>query len=40
MKENFKEFYEKNVRTRAYLDALKFIKYIKEENLIEAVQFS
>lgn len=40
MKENFKEFYEKNTKSRAYLDALKFIKYIKEENLVDAVQFS
>lgn len=40
MKENFKEFYEKNTKSRAYLDALKFIGYIKEENLVDAVQFS
>lgn len=40
MKDNFKEFYEKNTKSRAYLDALKFINYIKEENLVDAVQFS
>ena len=29
LQENFGEFFDKNIKTRAYLDALKFIKYIK-----------
>ena len=32
MKENFSEFFEQNLRTRAFLDALRFIDYIKTSN--------
>ena len=29
--ENFKDFFEKNMKTRALLDALEFVKYIKAQ---------